>query len=281
VPRSRSRHGRAAADRQRRERDTPPSLKEIRDGLARLTRRNNASDAIPTNVGGQPAYSVHLSPRDRNGLLSAAEVAWDAQRGVPLRIGLYAKGSDAPVLELAVTDISYEQVPASDFAISPPAGAKVVDMQSRRDAPERHRAGSAARRSPVRGLDAVRRTVKFPLAAPSQLAGLQREDVRAPAGKGGSAAIVTYGRGLGAVTVFEHTAESRNRRTADETRSERWHHARPEGRLRLPTVSIHGADGHEIATALGTIVHFERDGVAYTVLGSVPPAVAEAVARGL
>jgi hypothetical protein len=46
-------------------------------------------------------------------------------------------------------------------------------------------------------------------------------------------------------------------------------------------VSIAGATGQELATALGTMVRFTRGGVAYTVIGSVPPAAAEAAARGL
>ena len=42
----------------------------------------------------------------------------------------------------------------------------------------------------------------------------------------------------------------------------------------LPSVSIGGTTGHELATALGTVVTFTRDGVSYTVLGSIPPAAA-------
>ena len=42
-----------------------------------------------------------------------------------------------------------------------------------------------------------------------------------------------------------------------------------------------GVSAQELPTALGTVVRFERDGVAYTVVGSVPPAKAEAAARGL
>jgi hypothetical protein len=49
----------------------------------------------------------------------------------------------------------------------------------------------------------------------------------------------------------------------------------------LQELSIDGATGHELATALGTVVEFERGGVAYTVVGSVPPAAAEAAARAL
>jgi hypothetical protein len=51
--------------------------------------------------------------------------------------------------------------------------------------------------------------------------------------------------------------------------------------LSLPTVSINGATGEELDTALGTMIRFSRGGVAYTVIGSVPPAAAEAAARGL
>ena len=51
--------------------------------------------------------------------------------------------------------------------------------------------------------------------------------------------------------------------------------------LNLPTVSINGATGQELDTALGTMVRFTRGGVAYTVIGSVPAAAADAAARAL
>jgi hypothetical protein len=51
--------------------------------------------------------------------------------------------------------------------------------------------------------------------------------------------------------------------------------------LSLPTVDINGAAGQELATPLGTLIRFERDGVQYTIAGSVPQAVAEDAARGL
>ena len=52
-------------------------------------------------------------------------------------------------------------------------------------------------------------------------------------------------------------------------------------RRALPQVNIDGATGTELATPLGTIVSFERGGVSYTVVGSVPPVAAENAARGL
>ena len=49
----------------------------------------------------------------------------------------------------------------------------------------------------------------------------------------------------------------------------------------MQKLALGDATGHELTTALGTVVEFERDGVAYTVLGSVPAAAAEAAARAL
>ena len=46
-------------------------------------------------------------------------------------------------------------------------------------------------------------------------------------------------------------------------------------------MNIDGATGSELATALGTLLTFQRDGVQYLVVGSVPPIAAENAARGL
>jgi len=89
--------------------------------------------------------------------------------------------------------------------------------------------------------------------------------------KGEKAAVVTYGQGLGGVVVIEQPAEP----AAKPTRGDR------RGGLQLPKVSINGATGEELDTALATMIRFQRGGVAYTVLGSVPPAAAQAAARGL
>ena len=78
-------------------------------------------------------------------------------------------------------------------------------------------------------------------------------------------ALVTYGRGLGGIAVIERKAKP----------------GKSRDRLNLPTVSINGVTGRELATALGTAIDFQRQGVDYTVLGSVPAAAAEAAARGL
>jgi hypothetical protein len=90
--------------------------------------------------------------------------------------------------------------------------------------------------------------------------------------KGEKAAVVAYGQNLGGVVVIEQPAEPTP--AAGDKRRDR-------GGLQLPKVSINGATGEELDTALATMIRFQRGGVAYTVLGSVPPAAAQAAARGL
>ena len=104
------------------------------------------------------------------------------------------------------------------------------------------------------------------MSAPDTLIGLPRQSVRVISAGDHRVALVVYGQGLGALAVVQQAAGS-----GDE----------PSGLSHLPAVSIGGAAGHELATALGTVVRFQKDGVAYTVIGSVPPVAAEAAARAI
>lgn len=240
--------------------EQPPTLAGVRRGLADLGRMWNLSGATPTNTAGQPSYTVRIAPKDDGGLLGAAEVAWDAARGVPLRAAVYAQGETKPVLELAVTDISYGKIPVADVAVKPPAGAKTVELNPP-GGPDTHG------RNQADGLAAVQRQAGFPVAAPPSLAGLPRQEVRLVRFGSDNGALVTYGQGLGAIAVLEHKADAQG--------------ARQLGGLRLPQINIDGVTGSELGTALGTVVTFDRNGVAYTVVGSVPPLAAENAARGL
>jgi outer membrane lipoprotein-sorting protein len=242
--------------------DQPLTLAAVQKGLANLGQMWNLSDATPTNTAGQPSYTVRIAPKDDGGLLGAAEIAWDAARGVPLRAAVYAQGQKSPVLELAATQISYGKIAASDVQATPPAGAKTVELNPP--------AGHDAQGNPteVQGLDAVQKQVGFTISAPDALAGLPRKQVRLVRFDSENGALVTYGQGLGAILVLERKADP-----AQAT-------SRPGG-LRLPAINIGGATGSELGTALGTIVTFDRGGVSYVVAGSVPPVAAENAARGL
>ena len=238
-----------------------PSLARIQDAIARLAQHATLSGAQPSDVAGRPAYTVRIAPRHDGGLLGGVELAWDAEHGVPLRAAVYAAGDSNPVLELKATDISFGAVSAGNLTVPVPAGAKVVDLNpTAKD--------SNGRPTTVTGLHAVQAKAGFPIAAPATLVGLPRQEVRLIDESGTPGALVTYGQGLGGIAVLETKATS--------------HDSGNQGILaNLPKVSINGASGQELDTALGTVVRFDRGGVSYTVIGSVPPAAAEAAARGL
>ncbi len=105
-----------------------PSVAKIEEAISHLQRHTVLSGATPTDVAGQPAYTVHIGPREGGSLLGGAELSWDAVHGVPLRAAVYSTKSTSPVLELAASEISYGPVEASTFELTPPAGAKVEEV---------------------------------------------------------------------------------------------------------------------------------------------------------
>jgi outer membrane lipoprotein-sorting protein len=223
----------------------PPSLSQIKKAIGQAGKYWGISGAIPTTAAGRSAYEVRVTPR-HGGQVSGARLVWDAVRGVPLKVAVYARGNRSPVLALSVEKISYGSVPASVFNISPPKGAHVVDI------------------TPPSGKQTPAKSLSFKVNAPSQLAGKSRQDVQP---LGSDAALVTYGEGLDGLAVIERKADSGQSPAL--------------GGHSLPSVSINGAAGQELPTALGTVVRFTRGGVEYTVLGSQPTDTVLAAARAL
>ncbi len=236
---------------------TPPALAEIDKVLTEVGVHWALTGARPTDVAGRPAYSVSVSPKHDGGLLGSLELAWDAVHGTPLRLGIYAQGSSAPVLQLAVEDISYGPVAAGDVDVAPPAGAKVVELatgsHSDRDS------GNPA----VTGLAAVKAAAGFPVVAPDTLVGLPRNDIRLV---GGDTVLVLYGQSLGRIVLVERKAEASS----------------SNGMLSsLPTVSLDGLTAHELATQLGTALAWQAGGTTFVLAGSLPAAAAETAARAV
>jgi outer membrane lipoprotein-sorting protein len=238
--------------------DEPATLADVRRGLDRLATAWSLSGAQPTTTADRPTYTLRIAPKDDGGLLGAAELAWDAVNGVPLRAAVYAQGQDEPVLELEADEVSYGAIPGSTFEADPPAGTRVVEV----DPITGHDAGGKPLRA--RGVEAVQRELGFELSAPRELAGLPRTSVRLVNVGGEPGAFSVYGEGMGAIVVVQYASDS---------------DAKPMPEL--PRVNIDGSTGTELATPLGTMLTFRRDGVAYVVLGSVPPVAAENAARGL
>jgi hypothetical protein len=238
--------------------DTPPALSEIDSFLTNLGLHWALSDAQPTDVAGQPAYSVTASPKESGGLVGSLELAWDAVYGAPLEAGIYARGSTAPALQLAVSNIDYGPVSTDDVAIAPPAGAKVVELSL----PSSDSTDTGAQ--PVTGLAAVTAAAPFSVVAPETLDGQTRGDVRLI---GGNTVVATYGQGLGALALVE--------RASDTTGSG------SDLLANAPTVSLGTVTAHELATELGTILEWETAGTTFVLAGSVSAPDAEAAARTL
>lgn len=105
-----------------------PSVAKIEEAITHLEKHADVSGATSTDVAGQAAYTVRVSPKEGGSLLAGAELSWDAVHGVPLRAAVYSTESSAPVLELAATSISYGPVEPSVFQFTPPANAKVEEV---------------------------------------------------------------------------------------------------------------------------------------------------------
>jgi outer membrane lipoprotein-sorting protein len=235
------------------------SLAAIQEGLKRLGEAWTLSGAQPTSTAGRPTYTVRIAPKDDGGLLGAAELAWDAVRGAPLRAAIYAQGNEDPVLEVEATEVSYGKIPADKVSPTPPAGAKVTEI----DPPSG--VDMQGRPTHVEGVEAVQKELDFSLAAPEKLAGLPRRSVRLVRFGEANGALARYGEGFGQILVFQSKSDGKGGLPG----------------FVLPQVNIDGATGSELATALGTVLTFERDGVRYVVAGSVPPVAAENAAREL
>lgn len=236
----------------REKRHVPPSVAGIGAFLAELTKHVNVSSAQPSNVGGRPAYTVQLSPKQPGGLLGSVRLAWDASRGVPLRAAVYARGGTKPVLELEATSIDYRAVPLSTVAIAPPAGARVVNL------------GAPAARARA-GRKVGPTQLPFEVVAPNSLAGLKRSATHLVGRGPRRGVLVVYGDGLGAITVLERESGAGSGGPLES----------------LPIVPLDGVVAHELATPLATVLTWERGDVSYVLAGSVEPSVAEAAARSL
>ena len=224
----------------------------------------NVSGATPSDVAGQPAYTVSVSPKHDGGLLGSVALAWDAVRGVPLRFAVYAQGNPDPVIELTADNISYGAVPASDFAITPPTGAKVVTIGSSHDATalrSRQDAPAPSRdQRPGRGQEQA-----------ELLAGRSRQPRRPAAAHGQPAQLRRQPGCAGHLWPGPRRHRGHRARPPERSSSSAGSGSQDSGQgpstLSLPTVSINGATGHELDTALGTLVTFTRGGVDYTVVG--------------
>jgi hypothetical protein len=244
----------------------PIGVAQIQHALKQLSGSAILSGAIPGDIAGRPVYSVRVSPSHDGGLLGAVQLAWDAQQGVPLKLAVYSRGNSSPVLALTATDVHYGAIPSSDLTVHAPASVKPVNVKlptSSSVKGMKNHSGSSAT-----GTAAVAAALPFRLSAPGSLVGLPRKAVRLIQTGDSKAAVVLYGQGLGTIAVIEQQVATGKAANSSPLAA-------------LPAISINGARGHELATALGTAIQVSRGGVTYTLIGSVPAVAAEAAARAV
>ena len=216
------------------------------------------SGATPSDVAGQPTYTLRVAPKHDGGLLGGVELAWDADNGDPA-----AGGDLLQRLELAgarsceATDVSLRIGPCLDLRNLAAGRAPRSSTSARR---RRRRAPTRRAEPAVEGLAAVQRSVDFPLDRPRSLAGLPRAEVSGDRSRR---------QDRGPRHLRQGPRRHRRDRVASEPGAER--RRRIAGGLSLPKVSINGAQGEELDTALGTVLRFSRGGVDYIVARLGPP----------
>jgi outer membrane lipoprotein-sorting protein len=231
----------------------PASVGDINKRLGTISQHNNLSDAVLGSVASRPAYTADISPKDPTTLLQKAQVSFDAQHPVLLRMALYSRQVQSPVLELAATDVSYGPVAAKVFQVAPPPGTKIVDVGGQASP-------KASRPEPKQSPSDV--------GAPSSVAGLPQTNVKPLGPDKAGAWLATYGQGPGSVVVVKRP--SRNDKPGP---------AQPP--LGQKSITVNGVPGTELGASLGTVVSFARAGADYTVIGLLPPAVVEQAAGQL
>ena len=264
-----------APEKQSSKQEMPPTVAAVKRVLRQLGSDATVSGAVPDNVAGQPAYSTRIEPKANGGLIGGADVTWDAANGAPLRVAVFARGQNDPVIAIEATAISFGAVDASAFSIAPPADAKVEELSPAARSTKLKKGKKRAR--PITGLRAAKAAAPFTVSAPAQLAGRKRSGVMLVGRGAKKSVVVRYGEGLGGITVMESVATKADT-TAAATASSK---AAERDSIQIPTAKIGSAQGMALGTALGSVVSFTRDGVRYVVIGSVTQQDALAAARGL
>ncbi len=245
---------------------TPPTVDAIQQAIGHLMQHASVSGAIPSDVAGQPAYEVRVSPSRDGGLFGGAALWWDANHGAPLQVAVYAVNDATPVLQLSATTITYGPVDPSVFA--PPVAAKTQTIDLSSHAGDRGSAAPGATGAPA--------TLTFTPSEPATLDNQSLTSKRIVHRNGHAAELLFYGHGLGGIAVLERATQA-GAAGGGPAGAAPGDQSGPS----LPTVTINGISATEIPTALGTLVQFTRGGVSYTVVGSVPTADAVRAAEGL
>ena len=268
------------AEEQRPEQAASPE--EINEALAEISPTSNLEVGSPREFAGRWVHPLTLTPRDKDlTLVEQTEALVDAETFVPLSFQLYAEGSpEQPVISYKASDFQVGEVPDERFQLETPPGATVEPME------EWGEEESGERREPqqVASVEEAQQIVGYPVEQISAPGGRELTEIRV---LGSDGVIQTYGEGWGTVTLVqkpEGAKEQQEGESPDGGSQEEGSDRKGDGRggeLQIPTIDLGGVEAQEISTPIGTGLSWNANGVSYSLVGSVPAAELEEVARGL
>lgn len=125
----------------------PPTPQEVADRLLSSLDPSTRVFVLDTAyVAGRSAYELVLAPKSPQSLVSDMVIAVDAATGLPLRVQVVGRSSTKPALELGYSSITFARPAASNFAFSPPPGAK-VDTVPLHGANSHHHVGTGSHKA--------------------------------------------------------------------------------------------------------------------------------------
>jgi outer membrane lipoprotein-sorting protein len=97
--------------------------------LAAIGPTTRVTVAGTTDVAGQPAYQLAISPKSPQSLIGRIVVAVDASSYLPLSLQVFARGSSSPAFSIGFTSITLGRPAMSNFTFTPPPGAHVKTVK--------------------------------------------------------------------------------------------------------------------------------------------------------
>ncbi|SHN00951.1 LolA family protein [Cryptosporangium aurantiacum] len=93
--------------------------------LAAISPTTEVTTDGTARVAGRAAYELVLKPKDAATRIGQVRVAIDAEKKMPLRVRVYARGASSPAYEVGFTQVSFATPDPAQFEFTPPAGATV------------------------------------------------------------------------------------------------------------------------------------------------------------
>jgi outer membrane lipoprotein-sorting protein len=142
-------HVLSAEDAQRAKSPAADSLPRTPQEAADLALKSIDPTTIVTTgstaqVAGRPAYELILSPRDTTSLVGQLRLAIDAEKHVPLRGQVFARGASDPAYEVAFTQVNFARPDDAQFRFNAPPGTTVEEAPATGPGTAADQAGAAA-----------------------------------------------------------------------------------------------------------------------------------------